>query len=109
MKKYLKKCLIGASMTLTGVTALLILFILYPNNLFANKTTFKTITIYSTQPLQGDHQRVLDKAIELVETAELYDPGYRYDISSPREPPTKSLTSRSWDRHWPEALTTTSC
>ncbi|QEH42872.1 hypothetical protein [Chitinophaga sp. XS-30] len=80
MKKYLKRILIGTTLSLVLVTGLLVVFILYPNNLFAKRITYKAVTIYSNTPVKGDYRAVLDKATALVETAELYDRNYQYDI-----------------------------
>lgn len=75
----MKKCLIGASMTLTGLTALLILFILYPNNLFAKKTTYKIINFQIMGPALA---RSLDNNIMLnIDADDLGVEGRDCDVS----------------------------
>lgn len=56
------------------------LFILYPNNLFARRLAYKEFNIYSGRDIKGDYQAVLDKAVVLVRASELYESGYTYDI-----------------------------
>jgi hypothetical protein len=76
----MKKLLIGTSCTILTLLALLFVFILYPNNLFARRTVHKEFTIYADHPTKGDYKAALDKAITLIKTSELYDSKYHYDI-----------------------------
>ena len=79
MRKFLKKLLIGSSLTTIG-GGLLILFVLYPGNLFAKRVSYRAFDIHANVPLRGDYRAVLDGALELVETSELYNSDYRCDI-----------------------------
>lgn len=72
----MKKILI----TLVAMAGLLFLFVLYPNNLFAKRKAFKAFNLYSNKEIKGDYQPILDKAIDIVKTSELYDSNYKYDI-----------------------------
>ena len=80
MRKYLKKLFIGSSLTTTGLAGLLILFVLYPGNLFAERVSYRAFDIHANVPLRGDYCAVQDQALEPVEASELYNSGYRCDI-----------------------------
>lgn len=80
MRKYLKKLLIGSSLTTIGLAGLLILFVLYPGNLFAKRASYRAFDIYADAPLRGDYRAVLDGALDLVVASELYNSDYRCDI-----------------------------
>lgn len=76
----MKKLLIGTSCTIFTLLALLFAFMLYPNNLFARRMVHREFTIYTNHPVKGNYKAALDKAIALIQTSELYDSKYRYDI-----------------------------
>lgn len=80
MKNPLRRFLTGTSFALVGLTGLSIVFVLYPNNLFAERITHKEFNIYSDTEVKGDYQAILGRATALVKTSELYDGEYRYDI-----------------------------
>lgn len=76
----MKKLLIGTSCTILTLLALLFAFIIYPNNLFAKRAIHKEFTIYANENIRGDYKASLDKAIRLIQTSELYDSKYHYDV-----------------------------
>lgn len=79
MKKKLKKVLIGISVSLIAVLGFLTMFILYPNNLFAKRISYKGFDIYANTDVDN-YKTVLDRATMLVKCSELYDTTYKYDI-----------------------------
>ncbi|RXF66971.1 hypothetical protein [Arcticibacter tournemirensis] len=93
MKKHLKRILIGASMSLMAVFGFLIIFVLYPNNLFAKRTNYKGFKIYATTAI-GNYEKILDEAEMLVKRSELYDSNYTYDIFLTNETFYKDITFR---------------
>lgn len=80
MKNKIKKWtlrLIGFGVFLIGI---LILFVLNPNFLYANKTTFDNYTIYHSSHLDNNFQPKLDEATKLVKASELYKTELKFDI-----------------------------
>lgn len=76
MKLFVKRILL---FLFSGVT-LLCLFIIYPNNLFARKNTYKNCTVYGNTLLTGNYKFILDNACALASTSELFDSKFQYDI-----------------------------
>lgn len=76
----MKKILIGTSCTLIALIGLLILFVLYPDNLFARRVVHKEFSLYSNQTVKGNLKQVLNNAIDIAKASELYDSSYQYDI-----------------------------
>jgi len=62
------------------VIAALVLTILFPQLLFANKVKYKKFMACSNYKISDEIKVVLDKAMSLVEKSELYDSGYHYNI-----------------------------
>ena len=75
-----KKVVTGLTLTSLSGAILLILVVLYPQNLFANRMLHGSFTVYSNAAIDEKITMVLDDALELVEHAEIYDPTYHYDI-----------------------------
>ena len=78
MKKFILYIKIALG-TLVAAFIIVVLSILYPQNLFAHHQRYKSFTIYSKQK-QVIKTTVLDNATELVKGSELYDSSYHYDI-----------------------------
>jgi len=62
------------------VIAALVVTILFPQLLFANKVKYKKFTVCSNYKVSDDIKITLDNAMSLVEGSELYDSGYNYNI-----------------------------
>src|SRR5688572_1518346 len=58
----------------------IILILLFPQRLFANKIKYKEFTVCSNDKIDDNIKIVLDKAMDLVQRSELYDPGYKYNL-----------------------------
>src|SRR6185436_5923671 len=56
------------------------LILVFPQRLFANKIKYKEFTVCSNDKIDDNIKIVLDKAMDLVQQSELYDPGYKYNI-----------------------------
>jgi hypothetical protein len=80
MKKLFKRIFKIVVLTLlTGILAIVVI-ILFPQPLFANKISYKKIRVYSNDEINNSIKIVLDSAINLVEKSELYDTNYEYNI-----------------------------
>jgi hypothetical protein len=64
---------------LTAVLTIVII-ILFPQALFANKLTHNRFAIYSNDKIDENIKIVLDNALSLVQKSELYDSNYKYNI-----------------------------
>ena len=58
----------------------IVIIILFPQPLFANKMSYKKFTVYSNHTIDSSINTVLENAINLVEKSELYDSNYGYNI-----------------------------
>src|ERR1700683_1608371 len=76
MRKILKISVLAILATMLTI----VVIILFPQPLFANKIVFKNFTVYSNEKIDDRIKALLDHAMALVEKSELYDPGYRYNI-----------------------------
>ena len=75
MRKAIK---IIACFLITSIVTLAIV-ILYPEKLFARHVDYKNVSIYSDKVVE-QYSSVIDEAIAIIETSELFDPHYKYDI-----------------------------
>lgn len=62
------------------IISALVLMIIFPQLLFANKMKYKNFTVCSNDQISEDLKTVLDNATILVEKSELYDSNYRFNI-----------------------------
>jgi len=80
MKKIFKRLLrITFLAILTGILTIVVI-ILFPQRLFANRTTYKKFSVYSNGKIDDAINIVLDSALTLVQKSELYDSNYEYNI-----------------------------
>ena len=80
MKKIFKRILkITFLAILTGILTIAVI-ILFPQQLFAKKLSYKEFTVYSNGKADDNIKTVLDNALILVQRSELYDPNYKYNI-----------------------------
>lgn len=80
MKSTLKKLTFNLTITGLFILALLIGIVLNPNLTYANKTAYNNFTIYHNQPFDSALLIHLDKATQLIEKSELYNPNLKLDI-----------------------------
>ena len=97
-----KKVVTGLTLTSLSGAILLILVVLYPQNLFANRMLHGSFTVYSNAAIDEKITMVLDDALELVEHAEIYDPTYHYDIFYVPVRSTMSWIINYQAESWPE-------
>src|SRR5580658_9831776 len=69
-------------LTVTGLflLGLLVVFMLNPPILYANKTIIGNCSIYHNQPLDVNFQSRLAEANAIIKSSELYDPALKIDI-----------------------------
>jgi len=80
MSRKLRRIFKRTLWALVIVIAALVLTILFPQLLFANKVKYKKFMACSNYKISDEIKVVLDKAMSLVEKSELYDSGYHYNI-----------------------------
>ena len=80
MKRSIKRWLLRILTTGVFLAGSLIIIILNPSLLYANKTKLGNYTIYHNQPLDGNFRMVLDNATTILKSSELYDPALKMDI-----------------------------
>jgi hypothetical protein len=78
--KRLFRWIFRAFLILFTIAVLLILFILNPQLLYANKKTYKTVTVYSKHLCPENFRNELNKSIELISHSELYDSAFHFDV-----------------------------
>lgn len=78
--KQLKKWLIRLIVTGLFITGLLLLFILNPVLLYANKTAHNNFTIYHNETIDSSFFQEFDKAAECLHASEFYKPDLKLDI-----------------------------
>jgi hypothetical protein len=80
MEKVIKRILKIALLTLVAGILTVVVIVLFPQNLFANKMSYKRFTVYSNDKIGDNIKTVLDNALNLIERSELYDSVYKYNI-----------------------------
>lgn len=80
MKRKILKWTLRLTATVLTLFGLLILIVLNPNWLFANKTVFNNFTVYHSKPLDKEFKTELEEATKLLKVSEIYDPNYKIDI-----------------------------
>jgi hypothetical protein len=80
MKKKIKKWLLRLTVTGLLIAGLLLVIVLNPVLVYANKTTHNNYTIFHNKPLDPDLSLRLDKAEALVQKSEFYNARLRLDI-----------------------------
>ncbi len=80
MKKKLKKILLRLTAFLLVITSLLLIIVLNPVLLYANKTKHANHTLFHNQPLNPAFIRALDEADQLVSGSGFYNPQMQLDI-----------------------------
>jgi hypothetical protein len=80
MKKIFKRIFKIILITFSAAILTIVVIVLFPERLFANKIKYKEFTVYSNDKIDDNIKIVLDGAINLVQKSELYDSLYRYNI-----------------------------
>ena len=80
MKKPSKKVLKITSLAISSGILIIVIVILFPQRLFANRVSYKMFAVYSNNRIDNTFKTILDSAMTLVQRSELYDPGYTYNI-----------------------------
>lgn len=80
MKRKLLNWSIKLSLLTVLLLGLLVLVVLTPSLLYANKTQLGAYTIYHNKPLDKDLKLRLDNAHEILKTNEFYDPNIKFKI-----------------------------
>ncbi|MEL6639479.1 MAG: hypothetical protein AAFR05_22225 [Bacteroidota bacterium] len=80
MKSKLKKLIASILLFLTVAIVGLISLLLAPQALFAHDWEHDKFHLYADYPLPTDLAPTLDRALHLIESSELYDPDYRYEL-----------------------------
>ena len=80
MKKAFKKWTFRLIVTGLFLIGLLVLFMLNPIILYANKTVLGNYSIYHNKPLGKAFQRRLEQSNEIIKSSELYDSNLNIDI-----------------------------
>ena len=80
MKKLFKRICKIILLTFLAGALTITLIILFPQRLFANKIKYKEFTVCSNDKIDDNIKIVLDKAMDLVQRSELFDPSYKYNI-----------------------------
>lgn len=80
MKRIIRNGLLGLllAVLLTGLGLLILLF--NPTLLYSRQSVYRNYTIYHDQPLNLHVIVQLDRATELLQASELYDPDFTYEI-----------------------------
>jgi len=80
MKKIVKRIFKITLLTFLTTILTIGIIILFPQQLFAKKISYKKFTVYSNDNVDDNIKTVLDNALILVRRSELYDPNYSYNI-----------------------------
>ena len=80
MKKLFKRIFAGSLLALVVTISGIGTIIFFPEPLFAKELHHKQFNVYSNNVIDESMTLVLDNALDLVRTSELYDPEYTFDI-----------------------------
>jgi hypothetical protein len=80
MKKRLNKIIIGILLVTIIIFIALAALILNPQILFAQNVTYRDFTIYSKDTIPKNYKTIIDYAIELIKTSEIYEPNQKLNI-----------------------------
>lgn len=80
MKKRYKKIFRITLLAFLAAILTIVIIILFPQKLFANKMKYNEFTVCSNDKIDDDIKIILDNAMDLVQKSELYDSGYKYNI-----------------------------
>jgi len=80
MNKKFRRVFKRALLTLLTMISALVIVILFPQLLFANKMNYKKFKVCSNDKISYDLKIVLDNAMDLAQKSELYDSSYKYNI-----------------------------
>src|SRR5450432_1797229 len=80
MKKQFIKWIFRLTVTGLFLFGLLVLFMLSPVLLYANKTVVGNYSIYHNKPLDKDFRQRLEESNALIKSSELYDPKLNIDV-----------------------------
>ena len=80
MKKIFKRILKVTLLAIAAGILTIAIIILFPQQLFAKRISYKKFTVYSNDNVDDNIKTVLDNALILVRRSELYDPNYSYNI-----------------------------
>jgi hypothetical protein len=80
MKQQFKKWTFRLMVTGMFLFGLLIIFILNPTILYANKTSLGNYSIYHNKPLNKNFQTLLQQSNSIIKSSEIYNPELKIDI-----------------------------
>ena len=80
MKKIFRRVFKITSLTVLAGALTIVIIILFPQRLFANRITYKKFSVYANGKIDDAIKPILDSALTLVQKSELYDPTYEYNI-----------------------------
>jgi hypothetical protein len=80
MKKIFKRIFKITFLTAIAGILIIIAIILFPQQLFAKKISYKKFTVYSNKNVDDNIKTVLSNALTLVQKSELYDSNCKYNI-----------------------------
>ena len=80
MKKIIIRVILCTSLVSIISVGLLVTLILYPQNLFAKKTTYKNFAIYYNEEPANNCRVILNDALALTRNSELWEEGLTFDV-----------------------------
>jgi hypothetical protein len=80
MKKIFKRVLKITFLAISAGILTIAIIILFPEQLFAKKISYKKFTVYSNDNVDDAIKTVLDSALILVQQSELFDSDYEYNV-----------------------------
>lgn len=80
MKRKILKWTLRFTVLIILLFGVLILTVLNPALLYANKTVFENFTVYHNKPLDKDLKTQLDNARNIIKENQLFDSGLKFDI-----------------------------
>ena len=80
MKKIIRRIFKTTLLTLLAAILTIVIIVLFPQHLFANKLNHKNFTVCSNNKIDNDIKTILNNAMILVEKSELYDSNYKCNI-----------------------------
>lgn len=80
MKKTIKRIFAGTLLTGLVTISGLVTIVFFPEPLFAHKIEHGQFNVYSNDKIDNEIKDILDNAVNLVKSSELYDQTYTFDI-----------------------------
>lgn len=80
MLKVIKRVIFGSLSVLIVSTIFLSIALLNPSMTYANKTSFDKVTVYHNQALEKETESIINNAIEIIKSSELYTDDIKIDL-----------------------------